>query len=73
MEVVKALKVVGNTMGEILEFPKRNSSNGSKTRVLARRAGNFQSELGENVCIDLRTVKFDTAPSEYTPPPDDCA
>ena len=57
-------------MGEILEFPKPNPS---RTRALARQAENFRSELCENICIDLRAVKLDTAPSEYTPPPDDCA
>ena len=57
-------------MGEILEFPKPNLS---RTRFLARRAENFRSELCENICIDLREVKLDTAPSEYTPPTDDCA
>jgi hypothetical protein len=60
-------------MGEILELPKRNSSNGSGTRVLARRAESFPSELCENICIDLRPVKLNTAPSEYTAPPEDCA
>ena len=65
VEVAKAYP-----MGEILEFPKPNSA---RTRALARRAENFRSELCENICIDLRGVKLDTAPSEYTPPPDDYA
>jgi hypothetical protein len=60
-------------MGEILEFPKSNSSNGSRTRALARRAENFWSELCENICIHLRAVKLDTAPSEYSTPPNDSA
>ena len=47
-------------MGEVLEFPKPNSL---RTRFLAHRVENFRSELCENICIDLQTVKLDTHPA----------
>ena len=60
-------------MGEVLEFPTPNSSNGAQTRILGRRAENFRWEWYETASADLRTVNVDTAPSEYIAPPIDCA
>ena len=59
-------------MGEILEFPEPNSSNG-KNRLVGRRAENFRWKTWEPTGVDLRTVNVDSAPSEYIAPPDDCA
>jgi hypothetical protein len=60
-------------MGEILEFPKPNSSNGNNSRILGRRAENFRWNWREIISVDLRAVNVDTAPCEHVTPPDDYA